>query len=53
MKREYRVIIDYNSRSGNDRKLCVFFEEFSELYGMKVGLRFKFIIGSFLGSDRF
>lgn len=52
LKREYRATIDHNSRSGNDRKSCAFFEEFSELYGMKAGSRPKFTIGSFSGSDR-
>jgi hypothetical protein len=46
LKREYRVAIDHNQKSGNDKKTCPFYEEFNRLYGFKASTAPAFTMGS-------
>ncbi|XP_070573584.1 uncharacterized protein [Ptychodera flava] len=35
LKREYKSTVDHNSHTGNNKKTCLFYEEFNRLYGNK------------------
>ena len=34
LKQSYVKTVDHNNRSGNDRKICPYFDELSEIFGM-------------------
>ncbi|XP_070552455.1 uncharacterized protein [Ptychodera flava] len=48
LKREYKSTVDHNSHTGNNKKTCLFYEEFNRLYGNKPSTRPDYTIESSL-----
>ncbi|XP_038067667.1 uncharacterized protein LOC119737406 isoform X2 [Patiria miniata] len=46
LKRTYMETVDHNSKIGNDRKDCKFYNEFNELYGNKPSTKPTFVMDS-------
>lgn len=46
LKRDYRATVDHNSRTGNDKKTCLFFDEFNQMYGLKASTKPVFTLAS-------
>ncbi|XP_060563242.1 uncharacterized protein LOC132722723 [Ruditapes philippinarum] len=46
LKRDYRAVVDHNSKTGSDKKTCKFFDDFNQLYGNKPSTRPSFTINS-------
>ena len=47
LKRTWKATIDNNSKTGAERKTCLFEDEFGVVYGTKAGTRPTFTMGSF------
>lgn len=44
LKRDYKSVIDNNSKTGSDKKSCKFYEEFNQLFGNKASTRPSFTL---------